>query len=152
MLVSRDENTIVRERLLAQNIVEVATELRMIDVADFIAYIRFENFGNIDNLVNCAAELYFIPNTLRFGQSAEIQSKWSEPPVVVLDMEFKHCDVQMFFRLYLQDKIARLNINYISLRNPTNCAQSNTRIISDALWNARDIKFKCIENQYQSVI
>lgn len=140
MLCSRDSNTNDREKLLALNISEVATELRMIDVSDFIAYIRLERFGNIDNLVNSATELYFKPNSLRFGQSADIQLKWAEPPVIILDMEFLYQDVQIFFRLFLHAMFAGVNINYISLSNPTNNAKENTRIISDAIVSARGCK------------
>lgn len=140
MLCSRDSNTNVREQLLAHNIAEVATELRMIDVSDFVAYIRMERFGNIDNLVNSATELYFKPNTLRFGQSADIQLKWAEPPGIILDMEFLYKDVQIFFRLFLYAMRAGVNINYVSLSSPTNNAAENTRMISDAIIGARDYR------------
>lgn len=140
MLCARDSNTNDREKLLARNISEVATELRMTDVSDFIAYIRLERFGNIDNLVNSATELYFKPNTLKFGQSADIQLKWAEPPVIILDMEFCYKNVQIFFRLFLHAMFASVNINYISLSKPTSNAKNNTLIISDAIVSARDFK------------
>ena len=50
-----------REKLVAEAISPVATELRLLDAADLIALLRFERFGNLSDLVASAAELYFLP-------------------------------------------------------------------------------------------
>jgi hypothetical protein len=44
--------TIEREKALADGLRDVAAELRLIDAADLIAFIRTEQFANIANLVN----------------------------------------------------------------------------------------------------
>ena len=61
-----------REKVLADGIKEVASELRLIDATDLVAFIRTEQFGNIGALVSSSAELYFRPGTLRFGQSGDV--------------------------------------------------------------------------------
>ena len=63
-----------REVIVAKAIESVVSELRMVDVADYVAYIKLERFANISDLVASAAELYFMPGTLRLGpprQTAE---------------------------------------------------------------------------------
>jgi len=51
----------------------VANELRLIDVADFVAYIHAEKFANIQDIVNSSVELFFKPGTLSFGWGAEFE-------------------------------------------------------------------------------
>ena len=60
-----------REIIVAKAIENVVAELRMVDVADYVAYIKLERFANISDLVASAAELYFMPGTLRLGHGGE---------------------------------------------------------------------------------
>ena len=64
--------TLEREKALADGLRDVAAELRLIDAADLIAFIRTEQFANIANLVNSSTELYYKPGTLSFGRSGDI--------------------------------------------------------------------------------
>ncbi len=79
-----------REKALADGLREVATELRMIDPADYIAFIRTEQFGNLRTLVNSSTEMFFKPGTISFGLSGEADISWDSEPVIALDMEFHH--------------------------------------------------------------
>jgi hypothetical protein len=51
----------------------VAAELRLVDAADYIAYIHQEKFANIHDIVNSSVELFFRPGTLTFGWGAEYE-------------------------------------------------------------------------------
>ena len=53
-----------RERIVAEAISPVASELRLLDAADLISLLRFELYGNLSDLVSSAAELYFHPGTV----------------------------------------------------------------------------------------
>ena len=103
-----------REKALADGLRDVASELRLIDAADLIAFIRTEQFANIANLVNSSTELYYKPGTLSFGRSGDIDVKWGDTPTVSLDMEFHHMQVSVYFRLLLEALQAGIEINYIS--------------------------------------
>jgi len=59
------------EKIVAEALSPVATELRMIDAADLVSLLRYERWGNISDLVASAAELYFLPGTVNFGTSGE---------------------------------------------------------------------------------
>ena len=48
-----------REIIVANAIRAVANELRLIDVADYIAFIRLESLASVADIVESAAELYF---------------------------------------------------------------------------------------------
>src|SRR3984893_16917477 len=80
----------------------VAAELRLVDVADFVAYIHAEKFANIQDIVNSSVELFFKPGTLSFGWSAEFELDWNSLPVISLGMEFQHRSVWLVFKLILR--------------------------------------------------
>src|SRR5262245_23004885 len=94
--------TVERERALADGIKEVASELRLIEAADFVAFLRTEQLANIANLVNSSTELYFKPDTIKFGLSGDVHLPWGSAPTVSLDMEFHHMQVNVYFRLRLE--------------------------------------------------
>ncbi len=98
------------ERMLADAIVGVATELRLSDPTEFIMLVRGEQDANISDLVNSSSELFFKPGALRYGFSADCALGWGSPPSVSLDMEFRHDRVTAFFRLILGGQRAAIEI------------------------------------------
>jgi hypothetical protein len=126
-----------RERALADGIREVASELRLVDPADFVAFIRTGQFGNINNLVSSSAELYFKPETLKFGLSGEIDLNWGSTPTVSLDMEFHYMQVNIYFRLLLEALHAGIEIDYITFDDSSGDPDENTRRLVDAIAAAR---------------
>ena len=129
-----------REMALAEGLRDVASELRMIEVADLIAFIRTEQFGNVATLVASSVECYFLPGTLKFGQSGDINVRWGALPTVNLDMEFQHRGVNVYFRLVLEALQAGVEITYISF-DSFDCEapdpDENTRRLETAIKDAR---------------
>lgn len=132
-----DRHTRARAKVLAEGIREVAAELRLIDVADFIAYIRTERFANIEDLVNSSAELYFKEGTVSFAWAGEIDVKWGSPPVIALDMEFRHQSVAVFFNLSLKYLHGGVDIRHICFDDPSDDPDTNTRRLAEAIADAR---------------
>ncbi len=126
-----------REKALADGIKEVASELRLIDAADFVAFIRTEQFANIGNLVSSSTELYFKPETIKFGLSGDVNLQWGSPPSVSLDMEFHHMRVNVYFRLLLEALHAGVEIDYITFDEGSADPDENTQRLVDAIANAR---------------
>ena len=126
-----------REKALADGIREVASELRLIDAADFVAFIRTEQFANIANLVNSSSELYFKPETIKFGQSGDVSLQWGGTPSVSLDMEFHHMKVNVYFRLLLEALHAGIEIDYITFDEGSADPDENTRRLVQAIAGAR---------------
>ena len=129
--------TFDREKALADGIKEVASELRLIDAVDFIAFIRTEQFANIGNLVNSSTELYFKPDTIKFGFSGDIDVQWGSAPSVSLDMEFHHMRVNVYFRLQLEAVHAGVEIDYITFDGGAADPDQNTQRLIEALASAR---------------
>lgn len=129
--------TYEREKALADGIREVASELRLIDAADFVAFIRTEQFANIGNLVNSSTELYFKPDTIKFGHSGDVTLQWGGTPSVSLDMEFHYMKVNVYFRLLLEALQAGIEIDYITFDDNSGDPDENTRRLIDAIASAR---------------
>lgn len=126
-----------REMVLAEGLKEVAAELRLIDAADLVAYIRTGQFANVRSLVNSSTEMYFKPGTVSFGLSGIVDLNWGREPSIVLDMEFRHRMVNVFFKLLLENQQAGVEIEYISFDNTAQDPREDTRQLIDAIADAR---------------
>jgi hypothetical protein len=131
-----DDQLLAREKLLAHRLKGVAGELRLIDLVDLIAYIRNEQFANIEDLVNSSSELYFKQGTLTFGWSADFAFDWIVPPKVKLDMEFRHMAVSVFFCLMLEPRLASVDIRCIIFERASADPVENTKRLAGALADA----------------
>jgi hypothetical protein len=89
------------EKVLADGIVDVATELRLADASELMLLIRNNQEANIADLVNSSTELYFKPGALKYALSAGCRVGWDSAPMIALDMEFRNATVCVFFRLML---------------------------------------------------
>ena len=110
--------TTQRERIVAEAISPVASEMRLLDAADLISLLRFELYGNIADLISSAAELYFHPGTVNFGSGGEYRLEWGGPPEIVLDLE----------------------INHIAFHETAGDPDANTRMLEQRLREARFVK------------
>ncbi|SMC85083.1 hypothetical protein [Rhizobium sp. RU36D] len=126
-----------RERIVAQAISPVATELRLLDAADLIALLRFEFYGSIADLVSSAAELYFHPGTINFGAGGNYRLEWGEAPEVTLDLELKPKDITIYAQLTLSKDVAGIEINHIAFANPSSDPNENTALLERNLQEAR---------------
>jgi hypothetical protein len=126
-----------RERALAFALKEVAAELRLIEAVDFVAFIRTEQFGNVRSLVNASTEMYFKPGTMSFADSGDVSLNWTGEPSVVLNMQFHHRRVDVFFRLLLESEQAGVEIEYISFSGKSPDPADDTRQLVDAIADAR---------------
>jgi hypothetical protein len=103
-----------REKILAEGLREIAAELRLIDPADLVAFIRTERYGNIRTLVSSATEMYFKPEIITFGPAGHVELCLDGSPSISLDLQFRHQRVDVFFRLLLESEEAGVDIHYVS--------------------------------------
>ncbi|TPP09825.1 hypothetical protein [Rhizobium glycinendophyticum] len=129
-----------RERIVAEAISPVASELRLLDAADLISLLRFELYGNLADLVSSAAELYFHPGTVVFGAGGDYRLEWGGPPEVVLDLEIKPRGITIYSQLTLTEETAGLDIKHIAFHDTSGDPDTNTRMLEDRLREARFVK------------
>jgi len=106
-----------REKILAEAISPVATELRLLDAGDLISLVRLECYGSLADLVSSAAELYFHPGTVNFGAGAK--------------------GVSVYARLMLADQQAGIEIDHIAFQEPCDDPDENTAFLQRSLQEAR---------------
>ncbi len=135
--MDRQPHSESREIIVAKAIENVVSELRMVDVADYVAYIKLERFANISDLVASAAELYFMPGTLKLGHGGEAHVCWATPPKIVLDMELRPRGATIYFTLAMCDQHAEIDVNYVSFDEPTVDPMENTSFLEAAISDAR---------------
>lgn len=123
----------LREKIVADAIRPVATELRLIDAADLISMLRFECHGNLSDLVSSAAELYFLPGTVNLGSGGDYKLDWESAPEVTLDLELKPGGVTVYAQLALRGEEAGLEINHIAFQNPSDDQEENTAYLVQRL-------------------
>ena len=126
-----------REIIVADAIREVVSELRMVDVADYVAFIHLERFANVADIVDSAAELYFVPGTLKLGNGGEAHVDWSGKPKIVLDLELKPAGATVYFTLGLTEAHASVDVNYVAFDQPSPEPHENTSFLEAALDAAR---------------
>jgi len=109
----RPRAPIVREEIIADALVDVASELRLTDPAELMSMILNDHAANIADLVNSSTELFFKSGTLRYALSANFTAPWDATPIVEIDMEFRHAAVCAFFRLKIGQRRAGVEITDI---------------------------------------
>lgn len=135
--MNRQPHASGREAIVAEAIKDVVGELRLVDVADYIAFIRLEHFSTVSDIVDSAAELFFMPGTLKLGHGGEAHVDWSEPPRIVLDLELRPAGATVYFALSLEDEVASVTVNYVAFDKPDPDPQRNTAFLTDAIDKAR---------------
>jgi len=142
--MNRQPHTASRETIVAEAIKDVVGELRLVDVADYIAFIRLEHFSTVSDLVDSAAELFFMPGTLKLGHGGEAHVGWAEPPRIVLDLELRPSGATAYFALSLEDEVASVEVNYVAFDRPDPDPQCNTAFLADAIDRARIRKTEAV--------
>lgn len=135
--MNRQPHSSTREVIVANAIREVVSDLRLVDVGDYIAYIRLERLASIADLVDTAAELYFQPGTLRLGHGGEAHVAWEGMPRIVLDLELRPAGVTVYFALSLTARQASVEVNYVAFDRPSPDQAQNDAFLERALEHAR---------------
>lgn len=128
---------LMHEKMIADAMVDVATELRLADPSELILMIRNEQAANIADLVNSSTELFFKTGTLRYALSAECEVQWDSTPIIRLDMEFRYAAVCAFFSLMIGRKRAAIDVADILFDDETLDGAGKDKRLSEAIAGAR---------------
>ncbi|MEQ1715894.1 MAG: hypothetical protein ABL907_07910 [Hyphomicrobium sp.] len=131
------ERSYSREKVLGDHLKAIANDMRLIDLADLVAYLRTSQFASVGALVQASIELSFRPDTMKFGYSGDVRLEWGGETQVAFDMEFHHQAVHVYFRLMLEPQEAGVEILCISFDDSSDCPDHNTTRLRQALQSAR---------------
>jgi hypothetical protein len=129
----------VLEKIIAEAIVDVATELRLADVSDLMLFVRCDQTANIEDLVNSSTELYFKSGTLKYALAAGCSVRWDSSPTILLDMEFRHAGASVFFRLVLSQSRAAVEIIDIFFDETGLDQEAKTQRLIEAVADAKQL-------------
>ncbi|KAA0972311.1 hypothetical protein FPY71_04225 [Aureimonas fodinaquatilis] len=122
-----------RERLLAFALREVIAELRLVDVADYIAFLRMEAMGNISDILESSCQLHLKAGALSFSNGGDIQVNWNRPPVVELDMRLLEAATDVHFRLIMAEGKSAVRIDHFPKLSDNETDTGQTRRLIEVL-------------------
>jgi len=126
----------ISEKIIADAMRPVASELRLIDAADLIALLRFERHAELADLVSSAAELYFMPGTVVLGSGGDYRLEWRGEPQIVLDLELRLTGLIAYLRLYLQDETGGVEISHIAFDDGPRDEDGDAAFLAESLRRA----------------
>jgi hypothetical protein len=124
-------------RVIGEGIKEVASELRLIDLADFVSFIRLGQFANIQDIVSSSIELYFKHGTLTYACAADFELEWDSSPAVYIGLEFCHQQIIAAFNLALRARDASVDLWSISFDGDFKGAETEVDRLAAAIADAR---------------
>ena len=124
--------------IIAPALVEVATELRLVDASALLAMIGAREEAAIADVVQSSAELYFRPGTLRYGLASSFDLGWGAPPTVSIDLEFRNGAVTAFLRMVLSGAAPSVHILDLCFEGAATDHATRARLLAEALANARE--------------
>jgi len=136
-VLARARHGLEREQIIADALIDVASELRLTDVVELINLIRNDQEANLADLVNSSTELFYKRGTLRYALSASFKAPWDATPEVALDMEFRHGMVSAFFRLTIGRRRAGVEVIDVLFDEEGLDERDKAKRLSAALASAR---------------
>ena len=125
------------EEELALHIKDFVQELCLTDASILTDYISRELHGNIEDLVESSAELFFHSGTLRYGYAAETDIVWGELPAIMLEMELVTPAASVFFTLVTNGLHFGTSIERV-LMTSTGNDETDFQLYAQALSQARN--------------
>lgn len=122
---------------MADSLKGVADDLRTVDLADIVSYIRFGSYATIEDLLQSSTELFFKQGAVTFAWTAGADLAWGELPTVTIGMEFRHRAVSVFFDLCLRAFDESVKVRGILFEEPVGSPREKVSSLCKAIAQAR---------------
>jgi hypothetical protein len=118
------------EKLFAQALRPVASELRLVDLDALMHHVKAGEHESIADIVASCAEPYFKAGALHFALAADARAHWESGGCVSLDLEFQAEPVTAFLRLTLGPRSG--GVDLLGLHAP-GAQGATTRLVESAI-------------------
>ncbi|MEP1206311.1 MAG: hypothetical protein ABJM29_17150 [Rhizobiaceae bacterium] len=118
------------ERLIMLAIQPLIKELLLVDVADLIAYLTFDQHNQIADIVDSAAEQYFAPGFIGYREVGSADIDWDTSPSINLQLTMNAPSYSFEFSLTLESKSASIKLQRINPLTPEGAADDETSLKS----------------------
>ena len=102
------------EPLIMLAIQPLIRELLLVDVADLIAYLTFDQHNQITDIIDSAAEQYFAPGFVGYREIGSADVEWNTSPTITLQMVMNAPNYSFEFALILESQSASINLQRIN--------------------------------------
>jgi len=122
-----------RETIIARSVTGFVSELRLVDVEHYIAFITLQMLNHVDDLVKSASEHHFVPGFVTLGNGCEIDVGWDRAPTVTLDFIMHLGWGKVYFSVRLAGSEASVRLDYFAIDHPALTAEDNTQRLRDTV-------------------
>ncbi len=106
------------ERMIMLAVQPLIKELLLVDVADLIAYLTFEQHNQIADIVDSAAEQYFAPGFVGYREVGSADVDWNTSPSITLQLAMNAPDYSFEFGLTLDSQSAAVKLDRVNALTP----------------------------------
>ena len=125
------------EPYVAKAISGLAAELRLVDIADYIAYLRMERYGCVADIVRDSADLYFTPGYIEFAMDGESSAEWGTAPEVTLMLLINSACAKAHIALRLCEHHAEIKLGYINFASELEAREDRGNLLLDDIADNR---------------
>lgn len=101
------------ESFVARALSRLAAELRLVDIGDYIAYLRMERYSCVADIVHNAADFYFTPGFVEFAMDGETTADWGRSPEVTLRLVINSARGIAHVAMRLCDHHAEVKLDFV---------------------------------------
>lgn len=103
------------EAFVADAVAHLAAELRLVDLGDYVAYMRMDRLCCIADIVRDAGELFFAPGFVEFDMDGDAAAEWGATPEVTLMLVLTGMRTKTRVTLTLCEDHAEVKLGYVDI-------------------------------------
>jgi hypothetical protein len=108
--MTQEETHQDHEKLIMLAVQPLIKELLLVDVADLIAYLTFDQHNLIADIVDSALEQYFAPGFIGYREVGSAEIDWHTSPTITLQMAMNAPSHAFEFSLILESQSAAIKL------------------------------------------
>ena len=116
------------ERLIMLAIQPLIKELLLVDVADLIAYLNFDQHNHVADIVDSAGEQYFAPGFVGYREIGTADIDWNTSPSITLQLTMNAPSHSFEFGLTLESQSASIKLQRINPLTQTDDTSDQTSL------------------------
>ncbi|MEM8748793.1 MAG: hypothetical protein AAGF28_00715 [Pseudomonadota bacterium] len=119
------KTAIVLEKLIMEKSCNFVRELRLVDLQDYVAFLRFGHHHQIADIVDSASEMEFTPGFLVYRENGFVNLTWDGQPSVALDLAIHVPGCVYEYRLSLRHTSASVELTGVQTNHDDGSYDTN---------------------------
>lgn len=102
------------ERIILESLRPLIRELRLVDVSDYVAYLRFDKHHQVADIFDSAVEQFFAPDFLHYRELGHADLDWGKEPIISLELALNTPTAVFEFTLQLKKTHTSIELGRIN--------------------------------------